>query len=143
MDISLPDLENAGSGSKRKITFARLYAEIKPSDSSYRVLSTKVSYPGPEEYDKLIAQIELKLAKADGVNWPTLLSNGETQRAGPSQFIQPSASEVPVDKPKPKRKNWDTVVDEEEEESKDPVSIPFLHMLPIPQRKDSPWGRLV
>jgi hypothetical protein len=64
------------------------------------------------------------LAKSDGLNWPTFLSTGETQRAGPSsQPIQPSASEVPGDKPKPKRKNWDTVVDEEEEESKDPVRI--------------------
>lgn len=63
------------------------------------------------------------MAKSDGINWPTLLSTGETQRAGPSQPIQPTASEVPIDKPKPKRKNWDTVVDEEEEDSKDPVSI--------------------
>lgn len=71
-------------------------------------------------------KIELKLAKADGINWPTLLSTGEIQRAGPSsQPIQPLASEIPVDKSKPKRKNWDTVVDEEEEESKDPVSIPL------------------
>jgi len=77
-------------------------------------------------------KIELKLAKADGINWPTLLSTGETQRAGPSsQPIQPLASEIPVDKPKPKRKNWDTVVDEEEEESKDPVSI-SLDYYPIP-----------
>jgi hypothetical protein len=43
VEINVPDLENAGSGSKRKITFAPLYAEINPSDSSYRVLSTKVS----------------------------------------------------------------------------------------------------
>jgi hypothetical protein len=75
------------------------------------------------------------LAKADGINWPTFLSTGETQRAGPSsQPIQPSASEVPVDKPKPKRKNWDTVVDEEEEESKDPVSDPLPpHIFPFPR----------
>jgi len=127
VEIDLPELENAGSGSKRKITFAPLYAEINPSDSSYRVLSTKVSYPRLESGNELMMQIELKLAKADGINWPTLLSTGETQRAGPSQPIQPSASEVPVDRPKPKRKNWDTVVDEEEEESKDPVSsgLPF------------------
>ena len=43
VEIDLPELENAGSGSKRKITFAPLYAEINPSNSSYRVLSTKVS----------------------------------------------------------------------------------------------------
>ena len=43
VEIDLPELENAGSGSKRKITFAPLYAEINPSDSSCRVLSTKVS----------------------------------------------------------------------------------------------------
>jgi len=72
------------------------------------------------------------LAKADGINWPILIPNGETQRAGPSQFIQPSASEIAVDRPKPKRKNWDSVVDEEEEESKDPVSIPFLREVPLP-----------
>jgi hypothetical protein len=43
VEINVPDLENAGSRSKRKITFAPLYAEINPSGSSYRVLSTKVS----------------------------------------------------------------------------------------------------
>jgi hypothetical protein len=90
--------------------------------------------PRLEFGNKLISQIELKLAKSDGINWPTFLSTGETQRAGPSsQPIQHSASEVPVDKPKPKRKNWDTVVDEEEEESKDPVSqVPVYHsFIPI------------
>ena len=135
VEIDLPELENTGSGSKRKITFAPLYAEINPSNSSYRVLSTKVSSWILEQDNKLILQIELKLAKADGINWPTLLSTGETQRAGPSQPIRPSAGEVPVDKPKPKRKNWDTVVDEEEEESKDPVSISLSpHTSPPPCR---------
>lgn len=77
----------------------------------------------------------MKLAKSDGINWPTLLSNGETQRSGPSsQPIQPLVNEIPVDKPKPKRKNWDTVVEEEEEESKDPVSIPSFPLFSLSTR---------
>jgi hypothetical protein len=43
VEINLPELENPESGSKRRIAFSPLYAEINPSGSSYRVLSTKVS----------------------------------------------------------------------------------------------------
>jgi hypothetical protein len=64
----------------------------------------------------------LKLAKVDGINWPSLLSSGETQIAGPSSHV-PLPASIPEEKPKPKRKNWDTVVVDEDEErdSKDPV----------------------
>lgn len=47
VEINVPDLTEP-SGSKRKISFAPLYAEINPSESSYRILSTKVSYESQE-----------------------------------------------------------------------------------------------
>jgi hypothetical protein len=76
------------------------------------------------------------LAKSDPVNWPSLLSAGETQSAGAG----PSASSyIPTpaeERPKPKRKNWDTVVDEDDETNeKDPVSS-----LPKPSLIISEYG---
>jgi hypothetical protein len=43
--IILPNLEET-KGPKGRVTFSPLYAEANPTESSHRVLSTKVSFEG-------------------------------------------------------------------------------------------------
>lgn len=130
LTIILPNLSEP-HGIKEEISLEPLYAETIPDDSSYRVLSTKASsfVPIGHVWIKLTRQIELKIAKAEPLNWPSLLSSGATIPAGPSSAtpnnpIMP-AQQPSEEKPKPKRKNWDKLEDEEEDkDSKDPVRPP-------------------
>ncbi|WVQ97300.1 hypothetical protein IAU59_004411 [Kwoniella sp. CBS 9459] len=80
--ISLPALAT-GAGA-RSIIFEPLYATITPGESITRILNTK---------------IEIKLAKASFINWPTLLKDpskpapqAQAQTSVPTSSQQPTAA---------------------------------------------------
>ena len=122
IEINLPALPSAESTT---IHLDPLYTEIKPSESSHRVLSTKVS-PKPPQDEASSVQIELKLVKVHPLTWPTLLASPDTHPVQASSSRLPPAEASGVEKPGSRgRKNWDKVdVDEEKPDSADAVSHP-------------------
>ena len=112
---------------------------IKPDESTYRVLSSKVRRVVIITASTLADryQLELKLAKATAVNWTSLLGSGvpssHVATTSTNEKLQPpktlpaveheSSTAKPLPKAKSQRKNWDKLMDEDDDsaDSKDPV----------------------
>ena len=144
--MELPTLDKEGQqpSTSQRMTLHPLAASIVPDQSSYRVLSTKVSFivRRSRAVALILLQIELKLAKAVPDNWSALLSDPTSNSSGsaqagpsnPSSSVPvpqagdstvPAAPPAPLPKAKPK-KNWDKLVDEADDGPKDPVSLRVL-----------------
>ncbi|WWD09673.1 hypothetical protein V865_007801 [Kwoniella europaea PYCC6329] len=126
--INLPALPSSPGAEGRTINFEPLYDGIDTEGSTYRVLNTK---------------IEIKLLKINPINWPSLLSdaNSNSLPAGPSsssssQTTTTAPAPAPVEatptatatmeSKKKEKKNWDKVLEDElvedQSDDKDPNS---------------------
>ena len=83
-----------------------------------------------------MTQIELKLAKSEPINWPSLLSSSETLGSGSGQASSstiPPSQTTPVEKPRVQKKNWDKIdVEEDKPDSSDPVRLSFPSFTSFP-----------
>ncbi|KAK4689485.1 suppressor of G2 allele of SKP1, partial [Tremellales sp. Uapishka_1] len=105
LTITLPPFPGTEDSRPKRIVIEPLFGEIRPEDSTWRVASTK---------------FEIKLAKASPITWTTLLSlPGSSAAPITIQSTLPSATVVTNARPKPTKKNWDKLLDDELAEKAD------------------------
>ncbi|TXT10776.1 hypothetical protein VHUM_02281 [Vanrija humicola] len=107
VEVILPPLSGEDAG--KRFELGPLVGSIVPGECSERVLGTKVGSRTPSS---LTRQIELKLTKEEPGGWTDVVGTGSVTPASTSSAPPPAAAP----KPKPARKNWDKLVDDEDDD---------------------------